>query len=151
MYNKKTAVTLSEEAVNRDFETEAPQIKPNLNIQVKALKQRAPRRKFSPSDKLKILEAFDTIDNPQARGEFLRKEGLYYASIVKWRKQISEKKSNPSNSKAHQLKLVHNQVLRENVALKKKLAQAEAIIELQKKVSELLSQHILEPEMSGEK
>ena len=109
------------------------------------------RRKFSPADKLKILDTFDSIDDAQARGASLRKEGLYYASIIKWRKQLSEKKSKQTNSKAYQLKLIHNQVVRENVTLKKKLAQAEAIIELQKKVSELLSQHILEPEVSGEK
>jgi hypothetical protein len=46
--------------------------------------------------------------------------------------------------------LEHTQMARENVTLKKKLAQAEAIIELQKKVSELLSQHVLKPETSEE-
>jgi hypothetical protein len=150
MYNKRTTTTSSEEAINPALGTEAVQ-KSNQNTQVKASKQKTHRRKFSPSDKLKILEAFDAIDNIKERGEFLRKAGLYYASIVKWRKQLNEKKSNQSNSKSHQLKLIHNQIVRENLTLKKKLAQAEAIIELQKKVSELLSQHILEPEMSGEK
>ncbi len=64
------------------------------------------------------------------RGAFLRKEGLYYASITKWRQQFSEKNV---KSKSHKFTLQHNQVLRENTAFKKKLAQAEAIIELQKK------------------
>lgn len=40
--------------------------------------------------------------------------------------------------------------MRENTALKKKLAQAEAIIDLQKKVSELLSVHVLNQNMSEE-
>jgi cell shape-determining protein MreC len=47
--------------------------------------------------------------------------------------------------------LKNQQLERENTALKKKLAQAEAIIDLQKKVSELLSRHVLEPETNGEK
>ncbi|ALB24412.1 hypothetical protein [Piscirickettsia salmonis] len=36
----------------------------------------------------------------------------------------------------------------ENIRLKKKLAQAEAIIDLQKKVSDLLGEHILPTELS---
>ena len=36
---------------------------------------------------------------------------------------------------------------KENIQLKKKLAQAEAIIELQKKVSDLLGEHILPTEL----
>jgi hypothetical protein len=123
----------------------------NLNTQIKAVKQKIYRRKFSKADKLKILGEFDSCQNAFERGEFLRKQGLYYASIVKWRAQLNEKNSNQAHSKAHKLTLAHNQVMRENAALKKKLAQAEAIIELQKKVSELLSTHVLSPEMNEEK
>jgi transposase len=122
----------------------------NLNTQVKAVKPKIIRRKFNTADKLKILEAFDTCDNVLARNTFLRKNGLYSASITKWRKELSEKNSSHANSKAYKLTLENNQIMRENTALKKKLAQAEAIIDLQKKVSELLSTHVLNQKTSEE-
>ena len=124
----------------------------NLNTQVKAvtLKQKTIRRKFSRADKLKILDKFDACNNSAERGAFLRKEGLYNASILKWRKELSDKNLSYTNSKAYKLTLAHNQIIRENTALKKKLAQAEAIIDLQKKVSELLSTHVLNQNTSEE-
>ena len=122
----------------------------NLNTQVKAVKPKIVRRKFSKPDKLKILEAFDACDNALERGALLRKEGLYYSGITKWRNELSGKNSNHANSKSYKLMLTHNQIMRENVALKKKLAQAEAIIDLQKKVSELLSTHVLNQKTSEE-
>lgn len=119
----------------------------NTDTQVKAVKPKAVRRKFSNSEKLSMLQAYDACVDVAERGEYLRKQGLYYASITKWRQQFSEKNV---KSKRNKFTLQHNQVLRENTTLKKKLAQAEAIIELQKKVSELLSSHVLKPEMSEE-
>lgn len=119
----------------------------NTDTQVKVVKPRVVRRKFSNSEKLSMLQAYDACADVAERGEYLRKQGLYYASITKWRQQLSEKNV---KSKRDKFTLQHNQVLRENTTLKKKLAQAEAIIELQKKVSELLSSHVLKPEMSEE-
>lgn len=153
--DKKSSATLQEGSVenstaeNDQFKVNSFQ---NLNTQVKAAsaKQKTIRRKFSRSDKLKILEAFDTCCNSSERGAFLRKEGLYNASILKWRKELSDKNLSYTNSKTYKLTLVHNQVMRENTTLKKKLAQAEAIIDLQKKVSELLSTHVLNQNTSEE-
>lgn len=123
----------------------------NSNSQVTVTKQRAPRRKFSVSDKRKFLETYDAIDNPESRGAFLRENGLYSASITKWRKQLSDKQLSRANTKSTKLESMHNKVVRENSLLKKKLTQAEAIIDLQKKVSELLSLHVLKPEMNEDK
>jgi hypothetical protein len=100
------------------------------------------------SDKIKIITAFDACNGSSERGALLRKEGLYYASISKWKKELCEKKSNRENLKSHQRDLAHQQLLRENTRLKKKLSQAEAIIEIQKKVSTLLSDHVLDQETS---
>lgn len=123
----------------------------NANPQVKGTKQKALRRKFTVPDKRKFLAAYDALDNPGSRGEFLRKNGLYSASITKWRKQLSDKQLSRVNTKSSKLESIHNKVVRENSSLKKKLAQAEAIIDLQKKVSELLSLHVLKPEMNEDK
>ena len=97
---------------------------------------------------LRIVEAFDACENSLARGALLRKEGLYSASIGKWRNEIEGKKPNHLNSNAYKLSLSHNQLTRECATLKKKLAQAEAIIDLQKKVSELLSSHVIKSDAS---
>lgn len=128
-----------------------PTFSHNKNSQVNVSKQRAPRRKFSVADKRNFLETYDAIDNPESRGEFLRENGLYSASITKWRKQLSDKQLSRANTKSTKLESMHNKVVRENSSLKKKLAQAEAIIDLQKKVSELLSLHVLKPEMNEDK
>ena len=54
--------------------------------QVKA-GQKSPKRKFPVSYKIKILAAYDGCENSLARGELLRKEGLYYNRISAWRNQ----------------------------------------------------------------
>jgi len=147
----RTKTEILEEIVaNPAAESKQLKVSQNLNTQVKAVKSKIIRRKFSATDKLKILEAFDACSNVLERNAFLRKNGLYSASIIKWRRQLGEKQSNHSSSKTYKLTLAHNQIMRENAALKKKLAQAEAIIDLQKKVSELLSTHVLNQKTSEE-
>ena len=107
------------------------------DVQVKA-GQRAPRRTFSTTYKLNILEAYDACDNALARGALLRQEGLYHARLSAWRKLRHEKKlgakKEGSVSKAAR---ANQELIRQNNQLKKKLAQAEAVIDLQKKISNL--------------
>jgi transposase len=150
--HKERSESFFNSAVSPDTNTSEnnPSISQNpiIDPQVKAVKPRRVRRKFNVNDKLKIIEALDNCANAFERGALLRKEGLYYSSITKWKKELSGKNSNHVNSKSYKLTLAHNQLLRENEKLKKKLSQAEAIIDLQKKVSELLSSHVLDQEMS---
>lgn len=115
----------------------------NNNTQVDS-KQSAPRRKFSNDYKLKTLEAYEACSNALARGELLRKEGLYYSRITYWRQQRDSGRLEISSHNRATKK--SQKIATENAALKKKLAQAKAVIELQKKVSELLGQHILNRE-----
>lgn len=147
----KKAITLpatfAEKPVTESEEVKANQVQ-DLNTQVKAVKTKIIRRKFNTAEKLKIVEEFDACHHSSERGAFLRKHGLYYSGILKWRRELSSKNSNHANSKTYKLTLAYNQVMRENAALQKKLAQAEAIIDLQKKVSELLSTHVLEQKTS---
>jgi transposase len=117
-----------------------------LDTQIRPAKQKIHRRKFSKTDKLKLLVSFDACKDASERGAFLRKEGIYYASITKWRLELDDKSQSYANIRSKKMTLAHSQVMRENATLKKKLAQAEAIIDLQKKVSELLSQHVLTQE-----
>ena len=114
--------------------------------QVKPSKQE--RRKFTNAYKLQFLERYDACHNVLERGALLRREGLYYSCVSTWRKQLSMA-NNGSNGKSNTKRSDH--LLRENEQLKRKLAQAEAIIDLQKKISELLGTHILPRESIGGK
>src|SRR3990167_9617024 len=60
----------------------------NFDTQVKTKKQRAPKRTFSNAYKLQILNTFDACSTAAERAALLRKEGLYYARISTWRKQL---------------------------------------------------------------
>jgi hypothetical protein len=78
-------------------------------------------------------------------GALLRREGLYSSNITRWRKERDQgiltamtrkkrgrkKVKNPMNDEVARLQ-------RENEKLRKKLWQAERIIEVQKKISEIL-------------
>lgn len=112
------------------------------------VKPKSTRRYYTVAYKRKILAAYDALETAEERGIFLRKEGIYQSRVATWRKERDEgslgaKPRGISKKKSDKLQ-------RENQQLKKRLAQAEAIIDLQKKVSELLGTHILQPESSGE-
>ncbi len=118
------------------------------DVQVRA-KEAAPRRKFSAAYKLKILEEYEACDNALARGALLRKEGLYNSRLSAWRKQRDQGKlSAKAKGKIAKSVLVNQKLTRENAQLKKKLDQAQAIIEIQKKVSDLFGTYILPAENS---
>jgi transposase len=118
----------------------------SLDLQVKIRKSYAPRRSFDTAYKLRVLSAYDACETSGDRGALLRKEGLYHARIAAWKHQLNHSKLNQGKKKLKALRKDH--LVRENEQLKKKLAQAEAIIDLQKKVSELLGTHILPNEGS---
>lgn len=115
--------------------------------QVKPRKPYAPRRRFDAAYKQRILLAYNACTTALERGALLRREGLYHARIAAWRQELAKGKL--SEKKGTQAKQRTDHLVRENEQLKKKLAQAEAIIDLQKKVSELLGTHIL-PHESNE-
>ncbi len=100
---------------------------------------RATRRTFSGEYKRRVLAEADTCPRGQV-GALLRREGLYYSHLAKWRGEreagtLSDRARGPRpNPDRAQL----DRLAQENVALKRKLEQAEAIIEAQKKLARLL-------------
>ncbi|RJQ77162.1 MAG: hypothetical protein C4519_13895 [Desulfobacteraceae bacterium] len=104
------------------------------------------RRKLSVQYKLQILQQADKCTNPGEMGALLRREGLYSSSLTRWRRQCDQglldamapktrgRKAFEKNPMADEL--AHLQ--KENQQLRKKLFQAERIIEVQKKISEIL-------------
>lgn len=149
MQTKRTEVIVeSAENLGSNSSSTRPKQHADIDPQVKAVVRKNRKRRFSTTDKLRLVKAFSACANVEERGAFLRKEGLYYSNVTKWKREIEEGGVKNTNSKAYKAMLERNQLQRENASLKKKLAQAEAIIDLQKKVSELLSINIQEQDVS---
>ncbi len=104
------------------------------------------RRRFTAEYKLRILAEADRCTELGQIGEVLRREGLYSSHLSNWRRQRDEgvlaglkpkrrgrkaKRKNPLADEVAQLQ-------RKNQRLEEKLRQAELIIDVQKKVSEML-------------
>lgn len=106
--------------------------------------EKATRRTFTKEYKISILERADRCTGPGEIGRLLRQEGLYSSHLASWREQrhqgtlkaLSRKRGPKQRRTPEQLE---NERLRAEVArLRKKLGQAEKIIDVQKKLSEVL-------------
>jgi transposase-like protein len=105
---------------------------------------RAKRRRFTAGYKLRIVEEADRCSEPGEVGALLRREGLYSSHLSNWRRQraegqlraLAERKRGrkAQEQQAHELE----ELRREKEQLKMRLQQAELIIEVQKKLSQLL-------------
>jgi len=111
-----------------------------------AVLEKPVRRRFTAEYKIRILREADRCTQPGRLGALLRREGLYSSHLNTWRRQRDAgalaglaPKRRGRKPKADDPVLAENQRLRrENQRLAEKLRQAEAIIEVQKKLSELL-------------
>lgn len=109
--------------------------------------ERATRRSFSLEYKLRILSEADKCHQGGSKiGELLRREGLYSSHLTSWRKQreqgklsgLTPQKRGPKPRISQPLTQENQRLQRENDRLSGRLKQAEMIIEIQKKVSEIL-------------
>lgn len=116
----------------------------------------AARRRYSAEYKLKILAEADKCKNSGEVGSLLRREGLYSSHLTKWRKQrevgqlaaLAPQKRGRKHQAVNPLAAEVARLQRENERLTKKLQQAETIIEVQKKISQILG--IAQPEFAEE-
>ena len=102
---------------------------------------KAQRRQFTADYKRRILAEADATQEGGAIGALLRREGLYSSHLTHWRRQRDrglaprqrgpKSKRDPLFDEVRKLKL-------ENGQLTQRLARAELIIDVQKKVSSLL-------------
>lgn len=104
---------------------------------------KARRRVFSPGYKLRILTEYEAATAPGAKGEILRRERLYSAHIVEWRKQRDEgalaglsraKGRPPADDRDKELA----ELRAEKARLEKELAKAQFVIDVQGKLHALL-------------
>jgi transposase len=110
------------------------------------LSARPRRRTFTAKDKLRILADIDRATGTGATGAILRREGLYSSTLSVWRRQrdagalgaLSPGKRGPKTATPNPLTTEVILLQRTNARLTQRLARAEAIIEIQKKVAALL-------------
>ena len=106
----------------------------------------AKRRTYPNSEKRRILSAADRCKKPGELGALLRKEGIYSSMLTNWRKQrargetseVVAPKRGPKIDPALAQGRKNRQLERENDRLRLRLAQAQEIIEVQKKLCNLL-------------
>jgi len=105
---------------------------------------KAQRRQFTAEYKRRILEEYENCTEAGEKGALLRKEGLYSSYITTWQRQRERgelaglspaKRGRRSDPLADE----NARLRQENERLKKRLEQAELIIDVQKKVSQMLS------------
>ena len=108
--------------------------KPNSEVQPKPS-----RRRFNAEYKRRIVAEAAQCQHGEL-GALLRREGLYHSQLASWRKAVTAgtlgktkrgPKANPSAAEVKRLQC-------ENERLQRKLADAEAIIEAQKKLAVLI-------------
>lgn len=110
------------------------------------------RRQFSAEYKRRILEQADACTEAGQIGALLRREGIYSSNLTHWRQQRAEGSLKALSPKKRGPK--PDPLADENAALRRRierleadLKRAETIIEVQKKLSELLGL----PDPSGQK
>ena len=110
------------------------------------ISERPRRRTFTVQDKLRILAETDRAADTGQIGAILRREGLYSSILGDWRRQreagaigaLAPVRRGPKIAEPNPLAAELAVSRKDNAHLTLRLARAEAIIELQKKVADLL-------------
>ena len=120
-----------------------------LNTEVVA---KAKRRRFTAAEKLRVLREAEACRGSGEIGALLRREGLYSSYLTTWRRQqelgelegLSPQKREPKpDPQAIELA----KLCRENERLQARLQRAELIIDVQKKVAQMLGETIEAPSL----
>nr|VFJ69887.1 MAG: Transposase [Candidatus Kentron sp. DK] len=114
--------------------------RPNTEVLEKAV-----RRRFTADYKRRILSEADACTEPGGIGKLLRREGLYSSNLTNWRSQrnqgIRDGLSRSRGRKPQEKNLLadeNTRLQKEIQRLHKRLMQAQTIIDVQKKLSQLL-------------
>src|SRR5271168_3453621 len=110
------------------------------------LSDRPRRRSFTAQSKLRILAETDRAAETGGIGAILRREGLYSSALTDWRRQrdagafsaLAPGKRGPKTAEPNPLTAEMAALQRNNARLTQRLARAEAVIDIQKKVAALL-------------
>ncbi len=105
--------------------------------------ERPVRRRFTKAYKSDILRQIAACTKDGQVGQILRREGLYSSIVSSWRQKDKQGRLDAKTPTKHLVKPASQdarvpQLERENSRLKARLQQAELILEIQKKASEIL-------------
>lgn len=108
--------------------------------------ERAARRRFTAEYKQQILSAAQNATGRGELGALLRREGLYSSHLTKWRQEeqrgkvagLTPKRRGPKPKSVDLRDQVIADLKRTLARLELRAERAEAIVELQKKISQLL-------------
>jgi transposase len=117
--------------------------------------EKAVRRRFSAEYKLSILRQAEVCREPGGVGALLRREGLYSSHLTTWRHQrdggalsgLTPKQRGRKANPIHPLQVENEQLRKEKNRLQKRLKKAELIIDIQKKISQMLGISLKNPEL----
>jgi transposase len=115
----------------------------SLNVPDPEVVVKAQRRHFSAEYKRRVLQEADACTQRGEVGALLRREGLYSSHLTTWRHQRQRGELQgltpaKRGRKADPQAAENARLVRETERLKAQLARAELIIDVQKKVSQLL-------------
>ena len=111
-----------------------------------AVPEKALRRRFAAESKARILREADQATASGQLGALLRREGLYSSHLAAWRKQrdaasleaLAPKRRGRKAAPHSPLVEENKRLTREVAHLHRKLRRTEAILDVQKKLSEIL-------------
>ena len=131
--------------------TERPSAPPDPQVP-----EKAQRRRFTAEFKLRVLREADRCIQPGAIGALLRRHGLYSSLLTTWRRERDEgalrqlERKRGRKSTRNPLADRVAELERENRKLQNRLRQAETIIDVQKKVAEILGIPLNTPPNEGD-
>lgn len=111
------------------------------------------RRRFTAEYKRRILEEAAACTKQGDIGALLRREGLYSSNLVEWRRAqergalagLTPKKRGPAAKVPHPLERKVAELQKSLARAERRAERAEGLVELQKKVSELLGIQLPKP------
>ena len=120
---------------------------------------KAARRRFTKDDKVRILREADACDGQRgAVAALLRREGIYSSHLSTWRNQRDAGQFGPSPKKRGPVAKAPDPRDKQLAELERRALRAEAradraerLVELQKKVSELLGIPLPDPQSEGKR
>lgn len=117
--------------------------------------EKAVRRRFTAEYKLNVLHQAESCRDPGSVGALLRREGLYSSHLTTWRRQrdagilsaLQPKQRGRKPHPVHPLQVENQKLRKENERLQTRLKKAELIIDVQKKISQMLGIPMENPEI----
>ncbi|WNV92193.1 hypothetical protein RM788_04950 [Umezawaea sp. Da 62-37] len=102
------------------------------------------RRTFTAAYKLAIVEEYESLTEPGAKGALLRREGLYHSHLIDWTRSrdaggldaLAAKPSGPKGRSAAEKET--DRLRADNERLARELAKSQAVVEIMGKLQGLL-------------